>query len=207
MFFVFDAGPEVHRDRAKLHFHIHILLLAREKDRNPQDQMKAAIPVLLGRSNVVLLLQDLHVVLHVEGIPDAVNIVYERADHADARHVIDRILDVLDRKGNALHLEFSINAAGRLEPALNIFKRISAILQRHFLIEDLQLGPHLGHRAVKIHHHDLKLLRLFRDREKPANIFIRYRIITVMTDVILFITCQPLFLLHSGLRILVRMHR
>ena len=171
---MFDTCPEVHRDRAELHFHIHVLLLAREEDRNPQDQVKTAVAVFLGRSDIILLLQDLDVVLYVEGISDTVNVVYERADHADARHVIDRILNVLNRKGNTLHFQLPVDTLGRFKPALDIFKRISAILQRHFLIEDLQLGPHLRHSAVKIHHHILELLCLFRDREKPANIFICY---------------------------------
>ena len=51
-----DAGSEVHGDGPDLHLYPHVFLLIGEEDRDLDDQVQAAIAVVLGMLNVILLL-------------------------------------------------------------------------------------------------------------------------------------------------------
>ena len=85
---VFQAGPEVHGDRAQLQFDAHGLGRFGQEDRHFEDEVQAAVTVGLGVFNVILFLDQRQVILPHEHIRHRVDILDKRADHADAADVV-----------------------------------------------------------------------------------------------------------------------
>ena len=84
-----EARPEIHRNRANLDFHPDETLLIRKIDRYLRNDVIGAIAVILRIPNIILNLQDMHIVLPHHHTGERVNIVHEGADNTHTRNVIE----------------------------------------------------------------------------------------------------------------------
>ena len=91
IFFIFQlvlqTCPEVHRDRSNLHFHANLLFVIREKDRNFNDQMKAAVTIHLRIFNIIFAFDQFNVILRSKHIRHFVNVINKSTDDANPCHI------------------------------------------------------------------------------------------------------------------------
>ena len=113
--FVFDACPEIHRDRTELNFYLHHIFAGRQVDGHFQDQMKAPVAVILRIFNVVLLLEQPDVILLCEAVPEPVNVVDVGAYGPDSRNILQIAFNVADSEIDSSSIELFKYAPRRLD--------------------------------------------------------------------------------------------
>ena len=149
---VLKACPPVHGDGAELHLDAHHALLIVQEDGRFHDEVQAAVAVGLGLGDVVLALEERDIVLLQKGVGELVDIRREGADDAHAGDVVEIFLDALHRQREAAALELFGNALGGLEARFDALDGVAVILERKLLVENVELGLDLHHRAAVVAH-------------------------------------------------------
>lgn len=122
-----------------------------EEDRHAQVEMERAIAVVVGLSDIVLPLDQLHVALAQEHLLHAVHIVDVAADDADAGDVVDVSLGGLHRNITAFAPQLFDDAVGGLQSAFDMVDGVVRVEDAELLVEHLQPRLDLVHgRAVKV---------------------------------------------------------
>ena len=98
---------------------MHRLCAVGQEDRHLQNQMQAAVAIRLGILDIILALDERQVILPHEHIGHGINILNERADHADAADIIEVFHHGLQRNRKAAAFEFADDAARRLDAAFD----------------------------------------------------------------------------------------
>ena len=149
-----QARPEVHRDRAQLQFDAHGLRALRQEDRHLQNQVQAAVAIGLWGLDIVFFLDQRQVVLPHEHIRNRIDILDERADHADAADIVQILHHGLERDRIAAPLELADDAARGLDTAFDRVDRAGFARDARFIAQDIQLGLDLAD-AGFVQQHDL----------------------------------------------------
>ena len=123
-----------------------------QEDGYFDDQMQAAVAVILGVLNVILAFDQRHVVLTKQRVGHHINIAGERADHPQARDVPQVFLDAFHRQRNALAHGLVHDAFRRLDAGFDAFDRVAVIAQGKFLVQHVEFGFHLHQRAAVAGH-------------------------------------------------------
>ena len=126
---MFKTCPEIHRDRPELNLHIDKLLCILQKDRNLNNQMKAAVSARLGIFYVIFPLDQFDIILLKKAFFQRINIILKRTDHSHARYIFNIFLDCLHRNWYIFFTDLFQNAFIGLHSCLNTFNRIAVILQ------------------------------------------------------------------------------
>jgi len=110
------------------------------------------IAVLFGVLDVVLDPQHGDVVLRRQIVRHGVHVVAVVADHADACHIEQVVLDRRHGHRQRLALELAEDRVHRLETAFHVMDGIMREPYLELRIKDLQFGAYLIHRAfVDLH--------------------------------------------------------
>ena len=114
--------------------------------------MQASIAAFLRIFDVILRSNNVYVVLHSQHVRQLVDIIHKRADHANARDVVQVLFDGVhrDRQAEAVHL--FIDASGLFEPRFDVFNRVAVEFVGKLDVEHLELGFHLEHGTGIIAH-------------------------------------------------------
>ena len=158
------ACPEIHRYGPYLHLDTHVHCLVREKHRDLDYHMIAAISVFLWILYIILDGQNLYVILSRQHACDLVYIVNERTYDPDACNIVEISDHVSDRYIKTAPLHFFNNADRILDSRLYSLYRVALVPHRHVVVEHLQLGLYLKHGALIPHHHvpeQLYLIKIF----------------------------------------------
>ncbi len=145
---VLQTGPPVHRDRSELHFHLHHLFLIVKEDGGFNDQVQTAIAVGLRVGDVVLFFDQSDVILLEKSVRQGVDVRGVRADYPDARHIVQVLLNALNRQRNLLTDRLIDDALQRLQPRFDAFNGIAVIFQGKLFIQYVELGFDVHHRAA-----------------------------------------------------------
>ena len=128
------------------------MLLVGVVDGHGNDEVKAPVPVLFGRSDVIAHVQHLDVVLHAEHARDLVNILDKRADHAHARDVVQVVADGFARQGQPLAHQLFGDAPGLFQAGLDALNGRALFQHAEFLVEDLEARLQRAHRGAVAEH-------------------------------------------------------
>ena len=106
--------PEIHCDRADLHLHFHVTGLVREKDRHTDDHVVTTVTVGLGVLDIILKIQDRDVILLCQRMRQPIDIVHIGADHTDACHIMQMLIDIIHGKRHVQPCQLFHNAGTAL---------------------------------------------------------------------------------------------
>ena len=160
---VLKARPEVHRDRAQLDLRPHVFRPVGEVDGNLDIHVQRAITVVVGRLNVVLLFDDLHIRLPCQHLAHAVDVVDVAANDAHARDVVDVRPRGLDRKRQATLDELGDDALLRFDAPVDVVDGISRIEDVELAVEDVEFQRELPDGGVVEILHDEKVVRVLAE--------------------------------------------
>lgn len=114
--------------------------------------MQRTISILLRILNIILHTQHLNIVLRGQIIRHRIHVIAIIADHANACHVKQIVLDRLHRQRQILAPQLAENGIDGLQPAFHVMDGIMGETHLELGIENLQFGADLIHRAL-IHLH------------------------------------------------------
>ena len=114
--------------------------------------MQRTVAVLLGIPDVVLDPQYLNVVLSRQIVGYGIHVVPIVADHADAGHIEQVVLDGIDGKRQVTPFQLAQNGIDGLQTTFHMMDRIMREAYLELRIEDFQLGADLVHGTL-IHLH------------------------------------------------------
>ena len=118
---MFQAGPEILRDRADLDFHLGFHRTFREINGDRHHHVITFVAVWLGFADVILHIKNRNVFLSGDHVRDLVNILVKRTDDADSRNVTEFLYHVFNGDLIAIALHFLDDAVRSLDPGFDVF--------------------------------------------------------------------------------------
>lgn len=150
-----QARPVVHRDRAELDLHRHVMLAGGEEHRGGVDHMQRTVSVLLGALDVILDAQHLDVGLRRQVVRYRIHIVTVVADHSNTGDIEEIVAYGFDGDRQVAPFQLADDRFDGFQPAFHVVDRIVAEPYLELVVENLQLGAYLIHRSlIQLHEVD-----------------------------------------------------
>ena len=122
-----QAGPEIHRHRADLDFHLRVGNPVRKIHRHLHQHVIALITARLRIHNIILYGNNLDILLITDHLRNLINIRSKGTDHANTRNIIDIAHHIIYGGFISVLFQFLDYALRRLNTPLDMLNRIISV--------------------------------------------------------------------------------